>query len=136
MTSKAQSDRFIPLPLTRVITDASRSLPEDRRSSFESFTKLLVALLRYEPAIPWATFYLGNYYIFQWARPDAYGLLDHTWSLCVEEHFYLLWPPVAALLSPRASRRVLVFGFLPLAILTRPTATSSSISSPTPVSRP
>ena len=48
MTSTAQNDRFIPLPLTRVIADARRSLPEDRQSSFESFTKLLVALLRYE----------------------------------------------------------------------------------------
>ncbi len=73
----------------------------------------LLAVVRYEPAIPWAAAYLGNYYIY-WNQ--AYGLLDHTWSLCVEEHFYLVWPPLAAFLAPRLSRRCLWFGFLPLAI--------------------
>ena len=76
----------------------------------------VLAIVRYEPAIPWAAAYLGNFYIYNWAFPDAYGLLDHTWSLCVEEHFYLLWPPVAAWLAPRHSRRVLVWVVLPLSL--------------------
>ena len=75
----------------------------------------VLAVVRWEPAIPWAAVYLGNYYVF-WTQ--AYGLLDHTWSLCVEEHFYLLWPPVCAALAPRASRRVLLLVFLPLAVAT------------------
>lgn len=74
-----------------------------------------VALLRPEPALPWCALYLSNFYIF-WN--GAFGLLDHTWSLCVEEHFYLLWPPLATWLSLRASRRVLLLGFLPLALAT------------------
>ncbi len=77
-----------------------------------------LGLYRLEPALPWATAYLGNYYIFQWAYPNAYGLLDHTWSLCVEEHFYLLWPPIAAWFAPRHSRRILLAVFLPLSLAT------------------
>lgn len=33
--------------------------------------------------------YLSDYAIAFWGVPD---LLSHTWSLAVEEHFYLLWP--------------------------------------------
>lgn len=77
-----------------------------------------LGLYRLEPALPWAAVYLGNYYVFQWAYPNAYGLLDHTWSLCVEEHFYLLWPPLAAWLAPRHSRRILLAVFLPLSLAT------------------
>jgi len=34
--------------------------------------------------------------------------LWHTWSLCVEEHFYLIWPVLVMYLSVRTSRRVAV----------------------------
>jgi peptidoglycan/LPS O-acetylase OafA/YrhL len=75
----------------------------------------VLAVLTPEPALPWSAVYLSNFYIY-WN--GAYGMLDHTWSLCVEEHFYLLWPPLATWLSLRASRRVLLLGFLPFSLAT------------------
>ena len=38
-------------------------------------------------------FYIGNWLIALDA-PEALGLLDHTWSLAIEEQFYMLWPPL------------------------------------------
>ncbi|MEL6906448.1 MAG: acyltransferase, partial [Planctomycetota bacterium] len=63
----------------------------------------------------WASLsYTSNYaFIFH----EEHGPLDHTWSLAVEEHFYLLWPPLVAFLAPRASRRALLLGIVPLAVL-------------------
>ncbi len=61
-----------------------------------------------------AATYTSNYaFIFR----DTQCALEHTWSLAVEEHFYLLWPPVVAFLSPLVSRRVLLFAVIPVAIL-------------------
>lgn len=44
------------------------------------------------PELPWSLTYTFNYgrvygFFLSQARP-----LAHTWSLCVEEHFYLIWP--------------------------------------------
>ncbi len=43
-----------------------------------------------------------------WVNEWCFGPLDHFWSLCVEEHFYLVWPLVVFVLSPRALLRLCV----------------------------
>ena len=53
--------------------------------------------------------YWSNYYYAQTLTnpPPALGVF---WSLCVEEHFYLLWPPLLCLVRSRGLRRVLAAG--------------------------
>jgi peptidoglycan/LPS O-acetylase OafA/YrhL len=43
-------------------------------------------------------------------------LLEHTWTLAIEEHFYLFWPPVLTLLlGAAAGRRRLAWALIALA---------------------
>ncbi len=67
-------------------------------------------------ALPAVIFYFSN-----WARVANHnfgGLLGQTWSLAVEEQFYLLWPLVLMfLLRRRLSRHQVAAGLLALAVL-------------------
>ncbi|MBP8299387.1 MAG: acyltransferase [Planctomycetes bacterium] len=74
---------------------------------------VIVWATRGGPDIGWCAVYLSNFYF---AFGGGVTSLTHTWSLCVEEHFYLLWPPILALAGPAAARRFLVWLVGPLAI--------------------
>jgi peptidoglycan/LPS O-acetylase OafA/YrhL len=71
---------------------------------------LLNAAFSPSVALVWCAVYLSNYY-FAFVADE--NLLRHTWSLCVEEHFYLFWPVLARYLPTRLSYRLL---FLVMAI--------------------
>jgi peptidoglycan/LPS O-acetylase OafA/YrhL len=47
-----------------------------------------------------ALFYYSNFY-----NGYAYNVLAHTWSLSIEEQFYLVWPVVLTLISRYAGKR-------------------------------
>jgi len=73
---------------------ASDALPHLRRD--------VVASLLY--VTNWELLHSNTSYFESTGRPP---LLQHLWSLAIEEQFYLLWAPFAALLLPRLGRRAL-----------------------------
>jgi peptidoglycan/LPS O-acetylase OafA/YrhL len=65
--------------------------------------------------LPWVIFYVGNWDVALVSRTSL-GLLAHTWSLAIEEQFYVLWPVIFLLFFARIrNRRRIGQGLLALA---------------------
>ena len=77
-------------------------------------TIIALAVIDPNPPLIWCAAYLSNFYF---AFDHNMHPLSHTWSLAVEEHFYLVWPFVVYLLSASRSRAFLIYGLLPVSIL-------------------
>lgn len=66
-----------------------------------------------------ALFYVGNYHLIANDFHGMPGGIGVVWSLAIEEHYYLLFPPLALLLlrDGRTARAVWVLGLLCAAVL-------------------
>ncbi|WP_162055314.1 acyltransferase family protein [Pontibacter pamirensis] len=62
----------------------------------------------------YVSLYWSNYYFALNQDPHP---LRHTWSLAVEEHFYLVWPALLYFFSLRRAKQVILFGIPALVVL-------------------
>lgn len=76
---------------------------------------ILVGLFISWENLGWSAAYLSNYYFSFDHAPNA---LRHTWSLCVEEHFYLFWPLIISYMSLHNSRIFIAYVLPAFAIIT------------------
>ena len=59
----------------------------------------------------WISIYATNF-VISWKGAGAFGVLDHFWSLAVEEHFYFIWPAVVYFLNRKQVMMVATAFFL------------------------
>ena len=75
---------------------------------------LLVGLIISWKDLGWSALYLSNYY-FSFHNDE--NPLRHTWSLCVEQHFYLFWPFLIKFFSIKISGNLVRYVIPAVAIL-------------------
>ncbi len=76
---------------------------------------LVMAIAKPSIELAWCAAYLSN---LHWIlEPKLVRSMGHTWSLCVEEHFYLLWPLVVAFTPRLVSKWSIVLVLAPVALL-------------------
>jgi peptidoglycan/LPS O-acetylase OafA/YrhL len=85
---------------------------------FPIYYLLLLVMAAWRPAseLGWCALYLSNF-VDVFAPTAGAKPLGHTWTLCVEEHFYLLWPLAIALGGPARARRILTWIVIPAAAI-------------------
>lgn len=83
---------------------------------FPIYYLTILALLFLEPGmyLLWSALYVSN---FTFSFDLTQNPLRHTWSLAVEEHFYLVWPFIVYGCSTRMSRRLAAVVLMPLAVV-------------------
>jgi peptidoglycan/LPS O-acetylase OafA/YrhL len=83
---------------------------------FPIYYLLIGVLAVWDPGgyLGWCATYTCNWL---YAIDKTPSPMEHAWSLCVEEHFYLAWPFVAYGLTAANARRVILFGIFPVAVV-------------------
>lgn len=71
---------------------------------------LIFGFSRMQESIPWLLFYMTN--IFFIKIGNYFGLINHFWTLAVEEQFYIIWP----LFILRCPKRWLLKGMISVAV--------------------
>jgi peptidoglycan/LPS O-acetylase OafA/YrhL len=56
---------------------------------------------KFTASLGWVCAYLSNFVVAARHNKNAFGPLNHFWSLAVEEHFYMVWPALVWLCTRR-----------------------------------